>query len=127
MTQDYANKVLAFIESNKQKVEKAIVEVLDIKVNLQFEVKGSRMQRYRIDCYDIENDMNEQMTATPLLKQLFSMAQLRVDVWPNSDKEEMGVFFNVGVAYIHNYRGGCNGHDLMAVCLDKDGNISIGK
>ena len=127
MTQNYANKVLAFIESDcKSKVEKAIKDTIGVTVDLHFKLEECRMYGYRISCYDMGNDMNEQMTATPLLKQLFSMAQLRVDVWAD-DEAPMAIFFNIGVSYIHNYKGGSNGHDLMSICMNDKGDMEIGK
>ena len=52
--------------------------------------------------------------SSKILKQLFDSAELRINVWPNDEEEEIGVFFNIGVEYRHNFNGGSNGHDLMS-------------
>ena len=119
MRTDYANKIVAFIESEcKSKLEKAIKKTLGVKVNLEFNVE----RLYNLDSYikvvDTLSDVNEKMRANAILKQLFDSAELRVDVWPNDEDEELGVCFNIGVSYKHNFHGGSNGHDLMVYCYN---------
>lgn len=114
MRTEYANKIVAFIESEcKSKLEKAIKNTLGVKVNLEFSVKCFRNGDNYIEVVDTLSDVDEKMRANAILKQLFDSAELRVDVWPNDEDEELGVCFNIGVSYKHNFHGGQNGHDLM--------------
>lgn len=115
MKTEYANKIVAFIESEcKSKLEKAIKKTIGVKVNLEFEVVPTYSGRSsEIMAKDTLSDVDEKMRANAILKQLFESATLRVDVWPNDEDEELGVCFNIGVSYKHNFHGGFNGHDLM--------------
>lgn len=114
MKTEYANKIVAFIESEcKSKLEKAIKKTLGVKVNLEFNVDRLYNGDNYIKVVDTLSDVDEKMRANAILKQLFDSAELRVDVWPNDEDEELGVCFNIGVSYKHNFHGGCNGHDLM--------------
>lgn len=114
MKTEYANKIVAFIESEcKSKLEKAIKKTLGVKVNLEFSVKCFRNGYNYIEVVDTLSDVDDKMRASAILKQLFDSAELRVDVWPNDEDEELGVCFNIGVSYKHNFHGGQNGHDLM--------------
>lgn len=116
MKTEYANKIVAFIESEcKTRLENAIRYTLGVKVNLKFEVIPVFDGRSsEIRCKDTLSDVNEKMRSSKILKQLFDSAELRINVWPNDEGEEIGVFFNIGVAYRHNFNGGSNGHDLMS-------------
>lgn len=115
MKTEYANKIVAFIESEcKSKLEKAIKKTLGVKVNLEFEVVPTYSGRRRkIMAKDTLSDVDEKMRSNAILKQLFDSAELRMDVWPNDEDEELGVCFNIGVSYKHNFHGGSNGYDLM--------------
>lgn len=114
MTQEHAEKVLAFIESQcKAKVEKAIKETLGVKVNLKFEVAKFYNGDSHIKATDTLNDVDDKMRCNAILKQLFANTNLRVSISANEPNEEMGVYFNIGVSYKHNFHGGGNGHDLM--------------
>ena len=114
MKTEYANKVVAFIESEcKSKLEKAIKKTLGVKVNLEFNVERLYNGDNYIKVVDTLSDVDEKMRANAILKQLFDSAELRVDVWPSDEDEELGVCFGIGVSYKHNFRGGSNGHDLM--------------
>lgn len=114
MKTEYANKIVAFIESEcKSKLEKAIKKTLGVKVNLEFNVDRLYNGDNYIKVVDTLTDVDEKMRANAILKQLFDSAELRVDVWPNDEDEELGVCFGIGVSYKHNFRGGSNGHDLM--------------
>jgi len=114
MRTEYANKIVAFIESEcKSKLEKAIKKTLGVKVNLEFNVERLYNGDNYIKVVDTLSDVDEKMRANAILKQLFDSAELRMDVWPNDEDEELGVCFNIGVSYKHNFHGGNNGHDLM--------------
>ena len=114
MRTEYANKIVAFIESEcKSKLEKAIKKTLGVKVNLEFNVERLYNGDNYIKVVDTLSDVDEKMRANAILKQLFDSAELRVDVWSNDEDEELGVCFNIGVSYKHNFHGGNNGHDLM--------------
>ena len=114
MRTEYANKIVAFIESEcKSKLEKAIKKTLGVKVNLEFNVERLYNGDNYIKVVDTLSDVDEKMRANAILKQLFDSAELRVDVWPNDEDEELGVCFNIGVSYKHNFHVGQNGHDLM--------------
>ena len=114
MTQEHAEKVLSFIESKcKAKVEKAIKETLGVKVNLKFELGKLYNGDIYIQATDTLDDVDAKMRNNAILKQLFDSAILRMDVGANDPDEEMGVYFNIGVSYKHNFQGGGNGHDLM--------------
>lgn len=122
MTQEHAEKVLAFIESQcKAKVEKAIKETLGVKVNLKFELGKLYNGDIYIQAIDTLNDVDAKMRNNAILKQLFDKVELRMDVWANDPGEEMGVFFNIGVSYKHNFHGGNNGHDLMGYSITESG------
>ena len=114
MKTEYANEIVAFIESEcKSRLEKAIKKTLGVKVNLEFNVDRLYNGDNYIKVVDTLSDVDEKMRANAILKQLFESATLRVDVWPNDEDEELGVCFNIGVSYKHNFHGGFNGHDLM--------------
>lgn len=126
MTQEHAEKVLAFIESQcKAKVEKAIKETLGVKVNLKFEIVKLHNGDNYIKALDTLDDVDAKMRNNAILKQLFDEAILRMDVWANDPGEEMGVFFNIGVSYYHGYCGGHNGHDLMGYSIAESGEERI--
>lgn len=114
MKTEYANKIVAFIESDcKSRLENAIKKTLGVKVNLVFNVERLYNGDNYIKVVDTLSDVDEKMRANAILKQLFDSAELRVDVLPNDEDEELGVCFNIGVSYKHNFHGGNNGHDLM--------------
>ena len=114
MKTEYANKIVAFIESEcKSKLEKAIKKTLGVNVNLEFNVDRLYNGDNYIKVVDTLSDVDEKMRANAILKQLFDSAELIVDVWPSDEDEELGVCFGIGVSYKHNFRGGSNGHDLM--------------
>jgi len=126
MTQEHAEKVLAFIESQcKAKVEKAIKETLGVKVNLKFELGKRYNGGIYIQAIDTLNDIDNKMRNNAILKQLFAKVELRMDVWANDPDEEMGVAFNIGVSYQHGYYGGHNGHDLMGYFINESGEERI--
>lgn len=126
MTQEHAEKVLAFIESQcKAKVEKAIKETLGVKVNLKFEVAKLYNGDNYINATDTLDDVDAKMRNNAILKQLFDKVELRMDVWANDPDEEMGVLFNIGVSYKHGYHGGHNGHDLMVYSITESGEERI--
>lgn len=119
MKVEYAKKIVAFIESDcKLKLEKAIKKTLGVKVNLEFNVERLYNGDNYIKVVDTLSDVDDKMRANAILKQLFDSAELRVDVWPNDEDEELGVCFNIGVSYKHNFHGGSNGHDLMVYCYN---------
>ena len=114
MRTEYANKIVAFIESDcKSRLENAIKKTLGVKVNLEFNVERLYNGDNYIKVVDTLSDVDEKMRANAILKQLFDSAELRVDVWPNDEDEELRVCFNIWVSYKHNFHGGQNGHDLM--------------
>ena len=126
MTQEHAEKVLAFIESKcKAKVEKAIKETLGVKVNIQFTTQKFRNGDIYISATDTLDDVDAKMRNNAILKQLFDKVELRMNVWANDPDEEMGVVFNIGVSYKHNFHGGCNGHDLMVYSITESGEERI--
>ena len=126
MTQEHAEKVLAFIESQcKAKVEKAIKETLGVKVNLKFEVAKLYNGDNYIKATDTLDDVDAKMRNNAILKQLFDKVELRMDVWANNPGEEMGIVFNIAVSYKHNFHGGFNGHDLMVYSITESGEERI--
>ena len=126
MTQEHAEKVLAFIESQcKAKVEKAIKETLGVKVKLKFEVAKLYNGDNYIKATDTLDDVDAKMRNNAILKQLFDKVELRMDVWANDPDEEMGVFYNIGISYKHNFHGGSNGHDLMTYGITESGKERI--
>lgn len=115
MDRNHAESTVAYIYSEcKGKVEKAVKETLGVDTCLEFEIKEYG------NCYimgrDALSDVYQQMTATPLLRQLFRMAWLRIQVW-DVDTE---VVFDIAVEYEHNFNGGSNGHALMVVGVNKE-------
>lgn len=126
MTQEHAEKVLAFIESQcKAKVEKAIKETLGVKVNLKFEIAKLYNRDNYIKATDTLDDVDAKMRNNAILKQLFDKVELRMDVWANDPDEGMGVVFNIAVSYKHNFHGGFNGHDLMVYSITESGEERI--
>lgn len=116
MNRKTAERTIALVYSDcKEKVEKVLKDVLKVDTCLEFEIKETRSGFY-IMGRDALSDVYEQMTATPLLRQLFRMAWLRIQVW--DAKEE--VVFGISLDYHHNYGGGSNGHDIMAIGVRKD-------
>lgn len=125
MKEDFAVKMCEFVKNDcKKKLEKAIKDTLGVRVDLVFNV-GKASCGYYINAVDACDDVDKKMRSNPLLQQLFSSAELRVDVFPNDEDEEVGVYFNVGVSYKHAFRGGSNGHDLMGVSIDANGEVRI--
>ena len=109
MRTEYANQMVAFIESEcKPKLEKAIKDTLGVDVNLVFSIRNGY-----IEASDTLSDVDEKMRANAILKQLFSSATLRVNVYTCEEGEELSVCFGIGVQYKHNFHRGSNGHDLM--------------
>ena len=128
MKQEHAEKVLAFIESQcKAKVEKVIKETLGVKVNLKFEIAKLYNGDNYIKVTDTLDDVDAKMRNNAILKQLFDKVELRMDVWANDPDEEMGVCFNIGISYKHNFHGGFNGHDLMIYGISESGEERISK
>lgn len=125
MKREQAESTVAYIYSEgKEKVEKAIKETLGVDTCLEFEIKDARSCGWYITGRDCLSDTYEQMTATPLLRQLFKMVYLRLNAW-DAGKE---VVFNVAIDYDHNYMGGSNGRDLMMVGINKEtGEVTIRK
>lgn len=120
MRTEYANKIVAFIESEcKTRLENAIRYTLGVKVDLKFEVIPVYSGRSsEIICKDTLSDVDAKMRSNKILKQLFDSAELRINVWPNDEEDGLGVVFNIGVSYKHNFNGGSNGHDLMVYSYD---------
>ena len=124
MRKEFAEKMLEFVKNDcKKNLEKSIKEVLGVKVDLVFNVGHAGSIGYYIKVVDACHDVDKKMRSNPMLQQLFSSAELRVDVFPNDENEEIGVYFNVGVSYKHTFRGGSNGHDLIGVCVDEKGEV----
>ena len=123
MDRNHAESTVAYIYSEcKEKVEKAIKETLGVDTCLEFEVK--EYGNFYIMGRDALADVYQQMTATPLLRQLFRMAWLRIQVW-DVDTE---MVFDIAVEYEHNFNGGSNGHALMVVGINKEtGEVTIRK
>lgn len=116
MNRETAERTVAYIYSEcKEKVEKALKEHLGIDTRLEFEVKES-VCSFHVLGRDALSDVYEQMTATPLLRQLFKMAWLRIQVWDM----ETEVVFMISLDYQHNFMGGSNGHDLMKLGINKE-------
>lgn len=124
MDRNHAESTVAYIYSEcKEKVEKAIKDTLGVDTCLEFEVKQNGLRSY-ITGRDALSDVYEQMTATPLLRQLFRMAWLRIQVW-DVDTE---IVFDIAVEYEHNFNRGSNGRDLMVVGVNKEtGEVTIRK
>lgn len=124
MKREQAESIVAYVYSEcKEKVEKALKEHLGVDTCLEFEVKQNGLRCY-ITGRDALSDVYEQMTATPLLRQLFKMAWLNIQVWDAQNE----VVFGIAVDYHHNYMGGSNGHNLMAVEVSKEtGEVTVRK
>lgn len=124
MKREQAESTVAYIYSEcKEKVEKTLKEHLGVDTCLEFEIKQNGLRCYILG-RDTSSDVYEQMTATPLLRQLFKMAYLRIQVWDI----ENDVVFSVAIDYDHNYMGGSNGHDLMTVGVSKEtGEVTVRK
>ena len=122
MDRNHAESTVAYIYSEcKEKVEKAIKDTLGVDTCLEFEVRQNGLRCYIVG-RDALSDVYEQMTATPLLRQLFRMAWLRIYVW-DVDTE---MVFDIAVEYEHNFNGGSNGHALMVVGVNKEtGEVTI--
>ena len=120
MKRELAEQTLAIVESHKVEVENIIKEHLGVQTNLRFEL----LRGQYIIGVDALSDTYEQMTATPLLRQLFKMAELRIDVFRDENDPDW-ICFAVGISYQHNYRGGSNGHDLMGIHLNLAGEEPI--
>ena len=115
MKREHAERTVAYVNSEcKEKLEKAIKDTLGVSASLEFELKETS-RGYYIKGRDCLADTCQQMTATPLLRQLFSNASLRVECWDCEDQ----FVFGIALYYDHNYKGGSNGHDLMAVSIMK--------
>lgn len=124
MTQEHAEKVLAFIESQcKAKVEKVIKETLGVDTAISFTMTKGYGGFY-INGIDTLPNVQQQMTATPLLQQLFKKVTLEISV----GEDETLVAFNVSVKYEHAYEPGSNGRDLMKLFILKNaGEVIISK
>ena len=124
MDRNHAESTVAYIYSEcKEKVEKAIKETLGVDTCLEFEVRQNGLSCYVVG-RDALSDVYEQMTATPLLRQLFKMAWLNIQVWD----VDTDVVFSISIDYQHNFNGGSNGHDLMVVGVNKEtGEVTIRK
>ena len=125
MDRETAESTVAYIYSEcKEKVEKAIKETLGVDTCLEFEIKDARSCGWYISGRDCLSDTYEQMTATPILRQLFKMAYLRLNVWDIVTE----MVFDIAVEYEHNFNGGSNGHALMVVGVNKEtGEVTIRK
>lgn len=115
MKRETAEIVFEYANRYSGKVEGALKEHLGVDTSLKFEIKDTRCGYYVIGV-DTWNDVHLQMTATPLLSQLFKSAYLRIQVWDAENE----IVFGVSVDYQHNYGGGSNGHDLMAIGVSKE-------
>ena len=124
MDRNHAESTVAYIYSEcKEKVEKAIKETLGVDTCLEFEVRQNGLRCYVVG-RDALSDVYEQMTATPLMRQLFKMAWLNIQVWD----VDTDVVFSISIDYQHNFNGGSNGHDLMVVGVNKEtGEVTIRK
>lgn len=124
MDRNHAESTVAYIYSEcKEKVEKAVKETLGVDTCLEFEVRQNGLRCYIVG-RDALSDVYEQMTATPLLRQLFNMAWLSIQVWD----VDTDVVFGIAIDYQHNFNGGSNGHDLMVVGVNKEtGEVTIRK
>ena len=124
MDRNHAESTVAYIYSEcKEKLEKAIKETLGVDTSLEFEVRQNGLRCYVVG-RDALSDVYEQMTATPLLRQLFKMAWLKIQVW-DVDTE---MVFDIAIDYEHNFNGGSNGHSLMVVGINKEtGEVTIRK
>ena len=126
MRQEFAEKALLFVDKVcKPQLEKAISETLGVRTSLVFGLKKIYNGDLIIDCQDEFDNVESKMTCNKLLKQLFASVTLRVVTYFNDEDEELGACFSIGVDYQHGFGGGRNGHDLMAVAIDKDGNVKV--
>ena len=123
MKKEEALKVLESANRYAEKLEDVLRCELGVTAHLRFEMKEASCGYY-VTGLDAGSDVNRQMTNTPLLRQLFKEAWLRLDVWDSVAE----VVFGIGIVYSHNYNGGSNGHDLMAVGIKKEtGEVRVRK
>ena len=116
MNRETAERTIALVYSDcKEKVEKAIKDTIGVDTCLEFEIK-EMLSDFYITGRDALSDVFEQMTATPLLRQLFKIAYFKINVWDCPEE----YVFNIHLEYEHNYDGGSNGHTLMRVGVNKE-------
>ena len=128
MRKEFAEKQLAFVQNEcKSKVEKAIREVLKVRTSLVFSLVKMYNGCYYIDCEDEFDNVKDKMMCNDLLCQLFDDVKLTVRTFVNDEDMSNGAFFRIGVSYHHNFDGGSNGHDLMTVAIDENGDVRIRK
>jgi hypothetical protein len=122
MKREQAESTVAYIYSGcKEKVEKAIKDILGVDTCLEFEITHG-YGGYHVIGRDELTDLHCQMTATPLLRQLFERAWLEITVGDDFDV----IAFRVSVRYDHQFDQGSNGRDLMVVFFNKKtGEVTI--
>lgn len=101
------------------KINEVVATELGIKVLFTISVIGKEYDAY-IEIRDEEQEANNQMTGTPLLRHLFSHFTLYGMVWilPNG---EYAIRIICGY---HHPGGGSNGHELCFFSLDNEGNLN---
>ena len=115
MKREEAIKLLESANKYANKLEEVLRSELGVTTHLHFEMRENSCGAF-VTGMDAGSDICSQMTNTPLLRQLFKEAWLRIDVY----YAVTDVVFGISMSYKHNYNGGCNGHDLMAVGIVKE-------
>lgn len=93
----------------------------ELGVNTKFEIIANPSLRYKDEWFVyLEEKNNEettrQMTATPLLAQMFKDAYLRI----RQSLFNGFITFEVEINYLHNFNGGTNGCSIMKFAINLD-------
>lgn len=99
-------------------LENLVWHTLGVTVDFDAQTNYYHWTGHCVTLIDRLGDATEQLTATPLLRQMFRSAEISATV--GYDEEADRYSFRVRVAYEHSYAGGRNGLDLMCLTINRD-------
>lgn len=117
MKEEYKNEIVSHFESGmKEVIIKIINDMLGVKVHdLKIVPDYTPWSGHLIRIEEIGSATAEQLTDTPLLRQMFDKANLWTQATMTDDYPDI-VIFRVNISY-HHTRGGSNGLDLLDFAL----------
>ena len=112
MKKENAEVFVQWVQKNLGRINEVIKENLGVETEFLVSVaRPSHTTEVFVKLVEGGRDTTRQLTATPLLAQLFKRGSLYIPCGYDSESKEG--WFSVKIAYDHNYNAGSNGHDLM--------------
>lgn len=119
MLKEIADIFCPLAEKNIETINEIVRENLGVDVHFRLDVKKPSHTTEVYPCLvEDGSDTTRQLTATPLLRQIFADGNISVSCYYTKE-ENLGVF-DVKIRYNHSFSSGSNGVDLMRFDMNMD-------